>query len=155
MADYQQRTPLTPDAFIKMFQTIHLGLLGGQALFAIVTYTQFGPSKFDIKNTADPLLYVVPLFAIASFIASVILFKLLVSKAAGKETLTEKVMAYQTALLVRFALLEGASLFGLVVFFSTHNLLFLFVSVILMVYFLTLRPTKDKMDYDLNLTYPY
>jgi len=155
MADYQQRNPITPEAFIKMFQTIHLGLLAGQALFAVVTYTQFGASKFDIKNTADPLLYVVPLFAITSFIASVILFKLLVSKAAGKETLTEKVMAYQTALLVRFAILESASLFGLVVFFSTHNLFFLLVSIILMVYFLTLRPTKDKMDYDLNLTYPY
>jgi len=155
MPDYQQRTPITPEAFIKLLQTIHLALFAGQAIFAIIMYTQFGPSKFDIKNTSDPFLYAVPLVAIVAFIASNILFKQYLNKAISKESLHEKTMLYQTAYIVRFAPLEGASLFGLVVFFLTHNLFFLLVSIILMVYFLTLRPTKDKMVYDLNITYPY
>lgn len=62
-------------------------------------------------------------------------------------------MQYQTALIIRFSLLNGASLFGIVCYMQTGNLLFIIISGLLALYFLSLRPTKDKIENDLNLSY--
>jgi len=44
-------------------------------------------------------------------------------------------------------------LFGIVVYMRTSNFLYLIISGVLMLYFLTQRPTKDKIENDLNLSY--
>jgi hypothetical protein len=91
--------------------------------------------------------------ALSSFIASNFIFKQLLNNIAQKNTLREKLMAYQSALIVRYALLEGASLFGIVCYLLTGNLLFLLISGGLVLYFVTIRPTKSSIQNDLNLSY--
>jgi hypothetical protein len=71
----------------------------------------------------------------------------------NKTTLLEKLTGYQAALIVRFALLEGPSLFAIVVFTLTNNWFFLLISVCIIVYFITLRPGTEKVADDLQLNY--
>lgn len=144
----------TPQSILKSMQIIHAGLLAGQVMFAVVSYTVVEKAPhFDIKNTGDVFLFIVPLMAIASFIASNLLFKLKIAGLPGKDILVEKLIGYLTALIIRFALLEGASLFGIVTFLISGNLLFLLISALLMIYMLTLRPSVSKAEADLELSY--
>lgn len=57
-------------------------------------------------------------------------------------------------MIVRFALCEGPALFGIVVTGITHNLFYLLMSAIIVLYMLLiLRPTKDRVETDLNLNF--
>jgi len=56
-------------------------------------------------------------------------------------------------MIVRLALLEGSSLFGIVVYQLTSNLLYLAISGIIILFFIIIRPTRDKIETDLNLDY--
>lgn len=144
----------TPQSILRSMQIIHAGLLAGQVMFAVVSYTVVEKAPhFDIKNTGDLFLFIVPLMALACFVAGNLLFKLKIAPLPGKDTLVEKLIGYLSALIIRFALLEGASLFGIVSFLISGNLLFLLISVLLMVRMLTLRPTISTAETDLELSY--
>jgi hypothetical protein len=154
MHNAKQSAAQTPQSVLKSMQTIHAALLAGQVMFAAVSY--FVAEKtpnFSLKNTGDVFLYIVPLMAIGSFTAGNIVFKQKIASLPAKDILMEKLIGYLTALIIRFALLEGASLFGIVAFMLTGNLLFLLISVLLMLFMLTLRPSADKVATDLELSY--
>lgn len=149
--DYKDNIKLTPAGFLKSMSLIHLALLGGQLLFAIVALAISPKVYFAITETDDVFVFIVPLLAIAGFMSGYILFKRQLNALRDKNSLGAKIVAYQTALIIRLALLEGPSLFGVVTFLQTGNLFFLVISALLMLYFFSLRPTKDKMEIDLDL----
>ncbi|WP_448699512.1 hypothetical protein ACFGVR_21040 [Mucilaginibacter sp. AW1-3] len=142
----------SPKTMLKTIPLIHLGLLGGQVLFAIVTLVITPGSTFNIKFINDPYLYTIPMMAVISSLSTV-LYKQLLTTAINKPTVQQKVTGYQTAMIARLAMLEGASLFGIVVYQLTANLLYLVVSGIIILFFIVIRPTRDKIETDLNLDY--
>lgn len=125
----------------------------GQLLFGLAALSITPQKGVDITNTKDVFLFVVPIVAIGSFALSAFLFKTNLNTAVNKATLKEKLTIYQSALITRFAPLEGVSLLGIVTYMQTGNLLFIIISALTALYFLSLRPTKDKIENDLNLSY--
>jgi len=138
--------------FSKTITIIHAALTLGQVMFGVVAFLQIGKSGINM-NTDDSFLFVAPLLAISCFIAGNLVFKQQLNNIAKKDTLKEKLMSYQAALITRYALLEGPSLFGIVCYMLTGNFLFLLISGLIVLYFITIRPTKTKIDNDLNLSY--
>lgn len=153
MSDYSRIPNQTPQSYLKVIYIIHLALLAGQVMFAIVAFIQVGKTQIDIKNSNDPFLFVVPILAIGGFIVSNLMFRQQLNSSINKDSLKDKLMGYQTALIIRFALLEGPSLFGIVTYLITGNFLFLIISGLLVLYFISIRPTRVKIENDLNLTY--
>jgi len=151
MPDYPNSN-LNPQSAAKALPIIHLALLMGQVLFAVVAYF-ITPQKGFSVNGNDPFIFVGPALAIGGFIGGNLIFKQTLAKIAPDATLAQKVTAYQTAFIIRAALLEGPSLFCVVAYMNSGNLFFLFVMALIVVYFITLRPTKDKVVADLNLDY--
>lgn len=137
---------------VKTMQLIHLALLAGQVMFGIVTLFITPASKFEYTNTNDVHIFIVPVFAIAMVAISRFLFSKLLAGAASADNLSSKLVSYQSALIVQLALIEGASLFGIVVYTISSNLLYLFISALLVVYFFFQRPTVQKITNDLNLS---
>ncbi|HTE01211.1 MAG TPA: hypothetical protein VK668_18120 [Mucilaginibacter sp.] len=152
MPEYQTNQP-SPQSLIKTISIIHLGLLAGQVMLGAVAFFLYKQTGFDIKTYNDPLLYLVPIVAITCAIVGNLLYKQLIAKLTDKNSLREKLTGHQTASITRFALLEGPSLFGIVAYMSKGNLFFLLISGIIMLYFLSLRPTTEKVASDLNLSY--
>jgi hypothetical protein len=153
MPGYNRNVNQTPQGYLKTISIIHLALLAGQVMFGIVAFIQIGKIQIDIKNNNDPFLFLVPLLAVGGFIASNLMFKQQLNSSIKKDSLNGKLMGYQTALIIRCALLEGPSLFGIVTYLITGNCLFLIISGLLMLYFISIRPTRVKIENDLNLTY--
>ncbi|GAB3903095.1 hypothetical protein [Mucilaginibacter boryungensis] len=147
------RTPiLNPRLFFKLLTIIYFALLAGQLLFGATAFAITQAKGFNL-TTRDPLVLVVPITTLGCFVAGSIVYKQLLNLAANKSTLNEKLMCYQSAFIARLALLEGPSLFGIVAYLLSGNLFFLAISGLIVLNFIAIKPTRDKVGTDLNLDY--
>src|SRR5471030_821542 len=106
---YNDNIKQTPAGFLKLISIIHLALLGGQMVFGIVAFAESTKVYFDVKYNGDPFIFIAPILAIGGIVAGNLIFKQLLTALESKTSLSEKMMGYQTALIIRFALLEGPS----------------------------------------------
>jgi len=83
---------------------------------------------------------------------SPIIFKQQLAKLTGKEDLRTKMAAYQTAHIIRCALLEGAGLFATVISLVTRDSMALAALVIVLGVFVLQIPSVLSLERDLNLT---
>ena len=151
---YNADTAQTPNTFLRTIKIIHLALVAGQVLFALTVIVVSKRIVINVRDTQDPLVYAVPAFAVICFILSNLLFKkMLVGINNPDSSLKKKMAMYQTALMIRLALLEAPSLFGTVAFFLTGLLMFLVISALMVAYFIYIRPTDDNVKEALALTY--
>jgi len=149
-------TPIqqSPATAVKTMKIIHGGLLTGQVLFAgVAVATGTKAIYFNARDTQDVFFFVAPLLAFGGIIAGFFLFKQLTARLSEKNDLQSKVAGYQAAFITRSALLEGPSLFSIVVFMLSGNLFYLFISVLLMLILLQSRPTANRIAEDLQLDY--
>lgn len=144
-------TANTPNKFIKTISIIHLGLMTGPVLFGFVAYSQTKNSFLDYSDTSDVFLIVVPLFALTGIFVGNLIFKQAMKSAERTEGLQTKLARYQTASLIKYALIEGPAFLGVVAFFITGNLTYLYIAGVLILYLYLLRPTKDKIERGLGL----
>lgn len=150
---YNTNTPQTPAAYLRIITMIHLALTVGQVMFVVIVLLLNKRLVINVRDTHDPFLYVVPAMAIACFFLSKFIFSKLLANAVKADTLKQKLVLYQAALIARLALLEGSSLFAIVVFFLTGQLFFLVIAVMLIAYFIFIRPTKANIEEALELSY--
>ncbi|OOQ61021.1 hypothetical protein [Mucilaginibacter pedocola] len=137
---------LTPAKFLQRITIIHLALVAGQILVAIVALVQTDKLVINVRYMNDPLLFVVPIAAMGGFIGSNVLYKKKISEINRNTALKSKLTAYITVFIIRMAVLEGASLLGIVAFLVTGQLLFLLISAAIIIYSVALRPTKQKVE---------
>jgi len=151
---YNDQDTIKPNpAFFQTISVIHLAMIIGQLAFGITAFYLTNSTLIDLKPDGDPFFYVVSLLIIFGVLGGSFIFKQQVAKLAGKQLLIEKTQGYQTALIIRFALAEGASLFGIVSYMDRGNLFYLILAGVNVLYFLWIRPTKSKAEDDLNLSY--
>ncbi len=75
------------------------------------------------------------------------MFKNMISKIDSNLSDEAKINTFQTSSIIRWAILEGAAL---VLLFLKPD--FFIFGIIIIIYLLTIRPTEDKVNNDLNLT---
>ena len=151
--DFNQNTVQSPAKTLKTLTIIHLALLAGMVLFAGVVYSITPNPVLNFKDTDEHFLILVPFMAITGIAASVFVSKQQIAKAKEGETLNAKIAGYLSASIIKFALLEGPALFGIVGFLLTTNLLYLLISIVIMLYFLSQRPVKQNVIDQLGLSY--
>jgi len=150
---YNQNQPVKPQNFVKLNVTIHLAMVMGQILFAAVVLLISKNATLNLKPGNDPLFYVAPFMLVFGIFTGSFLFKQQVAKLSDKPSLKEKLQAYQKALIVRYALSEGVSMLSIVGMILTGNVYYLIIAGVNILYFIIIRPTKFKLQDDLNLAY--
>ena len=143
----------TPATFLKTLTIIYAALLIGQLLFVIVVFSITNSTVINLQPSGDVFFYLVPIFTIGCGLLGAFLYKQQIAKLMDNSLLAEKLAAYQTAFILRCAPTEGASLFGIVIYMNTGNLFYLIIAGFNILYFILMRPTKDKLKEALNLTY--
>jgi len=141
----------SPATIVKTLSIIHMALAAGQILFAAVTFII--PKSQEKGAANDMLIYIAPVLAITCFIAGHFLFLKLLSNIRRDTPLKAKLIAYQSATIIRLALLQGPSLFSIIGFLLTGKLIFLAIVGALVAYFIYVRPSRQKIEDDLNLDY--
>lgn len=146
-----QNQNATPASSLKRINVIFFGLLFGMVSMGSIIYVINPTENFDF-NFKNPLLIIMMVVMIAGVFASGFLYNTLKSKIETKDSLQDKIAKIQQALIIKFALIEGPALLGIILFLVESNLAFLMLSVLMILYFVTLKPSKNKLADDMNLT---
>lgn len=128
---------------IKVLQIIHLGICAG----IIVAYLFVGDFQIEILNiqsidSSEMIYFVIPILAL--FLSN-FLFKSQLKQVNPKLKPEDNLPIYQTASIIRWAVLEVAAL---VLLFLKPKLLIL--GILIIIYLVSLRPTEDKIVSELS-----
>lgn len=129
---------------IKTLQTIHLAITLGTATVYFFLLDKNLISNFKIP-TIDSNSIIFALLPILAVVLSNFMFKNMLSKIDSKLEFENKLKIYQSASIVRWAILEGSALILLVL----KPELFIF-GIIIIFYLLIIRPTENKVKSELN-----
>ncbi|MBG44006.1 MAG: hypothetical protein CL530_08560 [Aequorivita sp.] len=143
--------PFTSRSFLRTLTIIHLALVAGVLVFGIMSYLQTKNQILSFTYSGDVMFYVVPFMAITGILAGSYLYKNIMSGLASKKTLKEKLNGFQTASIVKYALLEGPAFLSIVAFSNEGNQYFIIIALLLLGWLIIQRPTRDKVEKDLML----
>ncbi|APQ18851.1 hypothetical protein [Maribacter hydrothermalis] len=137
--------------FLKSLSIMHIFLLAGLSLFTI--WVIFQINSFSTSTTGEGVyLYLIPIFALLGYFGSQIVFKKMTSKIAIDLQLEEKLKKYQSALHLKYALIEIPSFLGLFTYYNSGNALPLVISICLLAYLAVQRPNKENIINSIPLT---
>ncbi|HEY2580443.1 MAG TPA: hypothetical protein VGI43_01475 [Mucilaginibacter sp.] len=151
--DTNRTATTNPQAFFKTTAIIHAALLIGQVLFGIVAFSITNNTGLNMKPNNDPLFYVALLLVFGGMLLGSFLYRQQLAKLAEGATLKEKLSVYQTALIMRCAPSEGGSMFCIVCYMLTGNSFYLVLTALNILYFIWMRPTKQKIEDEVSLSY--
>jgi hypothetical protein len=129
---------------------IFYAMLAGQALFLLVAWylvDTSGPKSPDLTSSFQIIL---PVFTIAAVLGSMFLPKFLLGSISELSD-DQKMVKYRGSLLVKWALLEGANLFSIVIYLLTGTILALTISALLLILFILNKPSADRAKEELGL----
>lgn len=136
-------------SFVTSLVILHGAMTAGTLLFMAVSYFVDRP---DAPSTdSQPFIIIVPIMAIGCLLGSFYVSKARIQAAKAIPDFDKKLEAYRSAAIIKYALLEGAALFGVVAFLTENNIMFLAISAILLAAMIWVRPTRDKIITELSL----
>jgi DMSO reductase anchor subunit len=129
---------------LKTLQIVHMALVTGVTMAYIVIGQINSLEFFNISKLNNTSLLVVLGVVMVALISNLIYNQVLmqISKTATNQ---EQFAKYQTANIIRLAVLEGTAL---LILFLQNDVLFM--GLLLIVYMILLRPTENRMKHDLN-----
>ena len=129
---------------IKTLQIIHLALCAG----LIIAYFVIGEISVEKLKTIPIIDASSIVFAILPFLAIIIanfIFKSQLKQVDRKLKLEDKLPVYQTASIIRWAILEGVAFIILILKPD-----FLIFGILVIIYLIFLRPTEERISSDFS-----
>lgn len=145
-----QNTNSDLSLLFKSLSVIFFGLLLGMLMMGGIIYSMNPSENFEV-DLHNPFIIVMIIVTIAGIFGSNALYGFFVNKIEENDTLADKISKIQQAMIVRLALVEGPTLVGIVLYIKEANLVFLIFSALLILYFLRLKPSRDKLLDDIKL----
>jgi len=105
-------------AYFKTLKLLHLSLVAGLSIFMAVAIIQGDSFNTDLR-TNSTFLYLVPVFALLGYFGSQVLFKKMVSNIPRSHSFNQKLQRFQSALLVKYALIEAPAFLSLFAYYAT------------------------------------
>lgn len=128
---------------IKTLQIIHLAICAGTIVaYYILGDLSIGKLRIPVIDSSSLVYVAIPVLA---FVISSFLFKSQLKQIDPKLKLEEKFPIYQTASIMRWAVLEGAAF--LILILKPDYILF---GILILIYLIFLRPTAERIDNDLS-----
>lgn len=141
----------TVSNYLKTLSFLHRVITVTPLIMGILFYTQAQGEAFffSVPRVGNGVL--VPVLAIGSVLLGELLFKRMTRNFPKDGGLKEKLARYQSASLLKYALVEGAALFAMVIFANTWNLFHPIVGAMLIVHLFFQRPSSGKIEQRLRL----
>jgi hypothetical protein len=139
--------------FYRTNKVIFFALLIGMLAFLAITVFLTDKQLF-IGMPKDQVFLVASVAILgAGIYGGNFMFSKMIAQAKKSGTLKQKTNVFNTSSIIRYALIEGPVLFNIVSLLLDGSVVFLLLAVIGIGYFLTLRPTAEKIISELELTY--
>jgi hypothetical protein len=137
----------TSRQYIQRLQIIHAAQVVMIGVFSLIAYM----SRPPLVEGKEILIYILAAILVAGIVASQIIAKILLAKAAAEPTLALKLTRYITATLVRLACLEVPGFFAAVVVLISGNVMAYIGSAGVLLMFFLFRPTPNLVIQELAL----
>ncbi len=142
---------MEPKAFLKTLNFLHLSLVIGLTLFAVIAYSN--TSEITTKPESNNLiLYAVPILGILGYFGSQYFTKKKLSSITPNLAFQEKLKKYKMASHIKFMIIEFPAIFALFAFYTTSNALPLVIAVSLIAYLYSQKPTLNKIKSEIHLS---
>jgi len=139
--------------YISSLKLIHIALLLGQLCFAAIAFYLNTNGGISDSNSSKIVQFsLILFFSLQGIVAGHLLFKNRLKKIRGEQSLTTKLTAYRTLVIIRFALAEAPSVFSIMAYLLTQEKIFLGLFGLIVAYFFYLKPSKEKFFTDLELS---
>jgi hypothetical protein len=143
----------TTQQYFKALTVLHFALTTGITLFIVLAYFLEGAmAQGNSETLASIFEYMVPALAFICIAAGNVVYKKRMNDIKTKNSLAEKLNDYRAAFILRDALLEGAALFAVIAYMLCGEWILLGVAILLLLIFIFIKPTKDKLIKDLELS---
>ncbi|WP_420318446.1 hypothetical protein [Ekhidna sp.] len=141
----------TPKEQLNLIRLIHFALMGGAGVFAVLV--AFLVVSDNISGTPIEVLnYLSPAYFFIILASHSVVFKSIIRNTdlAGKD-IKQKLASYQTAHIIRLAILEGCALFASVVALLNGEILHLITVALTMAIMYSKLPTPFLVESELRL----
>lgn len=150
------------NSFETYFQTIynkilliHLGLLFGLLSFsAVLLLLLVDPDSMKNDDSNQIFQIIVPIVVVSAVSAGIFILKKSVAQTLNETDYRTKLRNYQSSKILQLGLIDGAILFSNVVYLVTNNTYFIYLSLIALLYYLSLFPLKKRISQQLHLEAP-
>lgn len=148
-----EQTQLTSKSYFTSLKFVHFALTAGVVFFMLIAialqFTGFEPESKEIEMI---LLGITGFAAISGIFTGNLLFRKRLEQLVELKSLKEKLLGYQSALILKYALVEGPAFFSVVAYLLTANLLFPVITLVLVFILILFAPRNDKLISNLNLS---
>jgi hypothetical protein len=138
--------------FLRTLSLLHYSLCGGLLFFSAFAYWQNGGFNASYQD-GDIFIYIIPIVAAAGYFGSKYMFQNLLQNIPKEEPLQTKLARYQSASLIKYALIEVPAIIALFAYFWNGTALHFAVAITLMIYLFAQRPTKEKILLELQIDF--
>lgn len=142
---------MTTRAYLRTFSILHYSIFAGILLLAFYIFSLDSNATLDLSPKNDIFFYIVPALAVLGFIGSNFIFKTYLNSLTINNSLKDNLSGYQSASLIKYALIEAPAFLAIIMFMNEGNLYYMIIAGVLIAYFFILRPSKEKIINHLNL----
>jgi hypothetical protein len=140
--------------YFKSIRIIFFALLAAQLTFALVAFylsLESGSAKANANSLRSIFLVIALVLALNGLVAGNMVYRSRLRKIIQNRNLSTKLNEYRSTFLIRLAMLEASTLFSLVAYLVTGDLIFIGFAGMTLAYFVFLNPTKAGIAFDLEL----
>ncbi len=141
-------TTLNPPTLtkIKSISYRYYAVLNGLlTLVALFLYLHLSSIIYPLLSIYKCLFFIVPIVMILGIVSGIIFSRGSLKEVKCETSIENKLTRYFMALHVKFLLPAMASLFGIVVYLLTGNLVFIVMIAISIGYLILIKPSEEKM----------
>jgi len=145
---------LTVGNYFKANKIVHVAMVIGLVFFISMSFflQKMGLGTIG-ENLSKSAVYITPIIALIGLIGGTSLFKRKLNQCRTKQLLNEKLTEYRSALILKFAIIDGTALILIISYLLTGELIILTAAGLLIIVFTTYIPTKAKLINDLALSF--
>ena len=137
--------------FLNTVRILFIGIFLAPLMFlGVILFTQSGQEK-PLTVANDPFFFIVVIMSVGAIIASTMLYKKRLPAIQEMTDTAAKLNAWKSLLIIKLAIIEGVTLFAVVVLQIQLANIYLFIALALSAYQLTNIPTEEKIKTDCNL----
>ena len=140
---------ITKSSF-KTIQIIYGALIFGVLAMSVLIYSMLEDPIYKV-DMSDKFFIIVPILTVIGIFLSSYLYRLNIDKIESRDSLPSKLAKYQSANIIKGAVLEASALFASVASLLTNNLLYLVFTLVLLVVMYLKLPTLLKFENEVVL----
>lgn len=139
---------------LKSSLIIFYALLSGQIIFLLISLYLVSANLIETNSELSLIFIITLLFFLSPLlIVGPMIYRKLISRQYDNiKTLEQKLILYRQGMIIKLAMVEGASIFSIVCFLITGNYLFIIISILLISLFFLHRPSLEKFTADFNIS---